>query len=52
MTSKIIKQRVAAYFKDWSFITCDGVGGVLQGGGIGAPEGGHFRNVNSLSGVK
>ena len=45
MTSKIIKQRVAAYFKDWSFITCEGVGGVLQGR-VGAPEGGNFRNVN------
>ena len=46
MTSKIIKQRVAAYFKDWSFKMWEGVGGVLQGGGVGAPEGGHFRNVN------
>ena len=51
VTSKIIKQWVAAYFKDWSFITWEGVGGVLQGGGgVGAPEGGHFRNVNWLFG--
>ena len=30
VTSKIIKQWVAAYFKHWSFITWEGVGGVSQ----------------------
>ena len=29
---KEIQHRVPAHFKDWSFITCEGVGGVLQGG--------------------